>query len=126
MSSFNKVILIGNLTRDPELKSFQSGGSVCNFTLAVNREWKNQQGDKQKEVGFFDCKAFGKTGDLIAQYLEKGRPVLVEGRLTQETWEKDGQKRSAVRVVVERTSFLPGGNRTAETQDDQEQEGILF
>lgn len=106
---FNKVILMGNLTRDPETRQTPSGQSVTNFSLAVNRTWKGQDGSTQEQVSFIDCVAWGKTGEVIAQYLQKGRPVLVEGRLDQRSWEQDGNKRSKVEVIVDTFNFVGGG-----------------
>lgn len=106
---FNKVILMGNLTRDPEVRTTPSGQSVANFSLAVNRTWKGQDGTTQENVSYIDCVAWGKTGEIIAQYVQKGRPLLVSGRLDQRSWEQDGQKRSKVEVVVEDFNFVAGG-----------------
>jgi len=108
---FNKVTLLGNLTRDPELRTTPSGRSVCSFSLAVNRTWNNQQGEKQEDVSFFDCTAWGKAGEIINQYTQKGQALLISGRLNQRTWEQDGQKRSKVDVVVEDFNFISDGNR---------------
>ncbi|MCA9301218.1 single-stranded DNA-binding protein [Candidatus Nomurabacteria bacterium] len=107
---FNKVILMGNLTRDPETRQTPNGQSVTNFALAVNRTWKGQDGSTQEQVSFIDCVAWGKTGEVIAQYIQKGRPILVSGRLDQRSWEQDGQKRSKVEVVVEDFNFVGGGD----------------
>lgn len=107
---FNKVILMGNLTRDPETRQTPNGQSVTNFSLAVNRTWKGQDGSTQEQVSFIDCVAWGKTGEVIAQYMQKGRPILVEGRLDQRSWEQDGQKRSKVEVIVDTFNFVGGGN----------------
>lgn len=108
---FNKVILMGNLTRDPETRSTSGGQSVTNFSLAVSRSWKGADGTKQDQVSYINCVAWAKTGEVIAQYLSKGSPVLVSGRLEQRTWDdKDsGQKRSAVDVIVEDFNFVGGG-----------------
>ena len=106
---FNKVILMGNLTRDPETRQTPSGQSVTNFSLAVSRSWKGQDGNTQEQVSFFDCVAWGKTGEIIAQYIQKGRPILVSGRLDQRSWEQDGNKRSKVEVIVEDFNFVGGG-----------------
>lgn len=108
---FNKVILMGNLTRDPETRSTAGGQSVTNFSLAVSRSWKGADGTKQDQVSYINCVAWAKTGEVIAQYLSKGSPVLVSGRLEQRTWDdKDsGQKRSAVDVIVEDFNFVGGG-----------------
>ncbi|NUQ66720.1 MAG: single-stranded DNA-binding protein [Phycisphaerales bacterium] len=106
--SFNKVILLGNLTRDVELKSTQSGQSVANIGLAVNRRWRTPDGEQREETTFIDCEAWGKTAEMIAQYFSKGRPVLLEGRLRLDTWQdKDsGQNRSKLKVLVENFSFV--------------------
>lgn len=106
---FNKVILMGNLTRDPETRTVPSGQTVTNFGLAVNRTWRGQDGTTQESVSYIDCVAWGKTGEIIAQYMQKGRPILVNGRLDQRSWEQDGQKRSKVEVIVEDFNFVGGG-----------------
>ena len=107
---FNKVILMGNLTRDPETRQTPNGQSVTNFSLAVNRTWRGQDGSTQEQVSFIDCVAWGKTGEVIAQYMQKGRPILVDGRLDQRSWEQDGNKRSKVEVIVENFNFVGGGD----------------
>jgi single-strand DNA-binding protein len=107
---FNKVVLMGNLTRDPETRTTSGGQSVTSFTLAVNRTWRGQDGSVQEAVSFIDCVAWGKPGEVIAQYLSKGRPVLVSGRLDQRSWEQDGQKRSKIEVIVEDFNFVGGGD----------------
>lgn len=114
---FNKVILMGNLTRDPETRTTPSGQSVTNFSLAVNRTWKGQDGNTQESVSYIDCVAWGKTGEIIAQYMQKGRPLLVSGRLDQRSWEQDGQKRSKVEVIVEDFNFVGGGSGGASSAD---------
>ena len=108
---FNRVILMGNLTRDPEVRTTPNGQSVANFSLAVNRTWKGQDGQQQEAVSYIDCVAWGKPGEIIAQYLSKGRPVLVSGRLDQRSWEdkETGAKRSKVEVVVEDFNFVDSG-----------------
>lgn len=106
---FNKVILMGNLTRDPEVRSTPNGQSVANFTLAVNRTWRGADGSNQESVSYIDCVAWGKTGEVIAQYVQKGRALLVSGRLDQRSWEQDGQKRSKIEVIVEDFNFVGGG-----------------
>ncbi len=100
----NKVILVGNLTRDPELKTTNNGKSVCNFTLAVNRRYKNANGDV--EADFPNVVAFGQTGELVSKYLAKGRKCGVVGRLQTRTYEKDGQKRYIAEVVADEVEFL--------------------
>lgn len=107
---FNKVILMGNLTRDPETRSTTSGQSVTSFSLAVSRSWKGQDGTQQEQTSFINCVAWGKPGEIIAQYVKKGRPLLVSGRLDQRSYEdKDGNKRQAVEVVVEDFNFVDSG-----------------
>ncbi len=106
---FNKVILMGNLTRDPETRATPSGQSVTSFGLAVNRTWRGQDGSQQESVSYIDCVVWGKAGEIMAQYLQKGRPVLVSGRLEQRSWEKDGQKHSKIEVIVEDFNFVGGG-----------------
>jgi len=109
MANFNKVILAGNLTRDPQLSTTPSGTNVVEFGLAVNRKWRGQDGQQREDTCFVDCTAFGKTGEIINQYMRKGRPLLVEGRLHYSAWEaKDGTKRNKLRVVVENFQFLGG------------------
>lgn len=105
---FNKVVLLGNLTRDPELRSTPNGQSVCSFSLAINRTWRNASGEQQEAVDFIDCNAWGKAGEIISQYMQKGRALLVSGRLQHRSWEQDGQKRSKVEVVVEDFNFIGG------------------
>jgi single-strand DNA-binding protein len=114
MANFNKVILVGNITRDPELSYTPSQTAVCEFGIAVNRKW-GSGAEAKEEVLFMDCAAFGKTADLIAQYLKKGSGALVEGRLKMEQWEKDGVKKSKIKVIVEAVQFLgaPSGQQRA-------------
>ena len=113
MANFNKVILAGNLTRDPELRYTPKGTAIAKFGLAINRNWTSDDGQKREEVTFVDVDAFGKQAEVIGQYLRKGRPVLVEGRLKLDQWDdkQTGQKRSRLGVVLEAFSFLDGGNR---------------
>jgi len=108
---FNKVILMGNLTRDPESRTTPNGQSVTNFSLAVNRTWKGADGQQNEDVSYIDCVAWGKPGEIIAQYLGKGRAVLVSGRLDQRSWDdkESGQKRSKIEVVVEDFNFVGDG-----------------
>ena len=107
---FNKVTLMGNLTRDPELRTTPNGQSVASFSLAVNRTWRNANGEQQEAVDYIDCNAWGKAGEIISQYMQKGRALLISGRLQQRSWEQDGQKRSKVEVVVEDFNFVGGGD----------------
>ncbi|MCB9919933.1 MAG: single-stranded DNA-binding protein [Planctomycetes bacterium] len=109
MANLNKVFLIGNLTRDPELRATQGGSNVCKFGLAINRRYTTQQG-QQEETTFVDMTAFGRQAEVIQQYCTKGKPLFVEGRLQFSTWEtKDGQKRSKLEVIVENFQFLGAG-----------------
>ena len=112
--SINQVILMGNLTRDPELRTTPSGQSVCSFSLAVNRSWQGSDGQQQDAVDYFDVTAWGKLGELVNQYLAKGRKCLVMGRLSQRSWEQDGQKRNKVEVVASDVTFLDGGGAGAQ------------
>ena len=106
--SFNQVILMGNLTRDPELRQIPSGQSVCSFSLALNRSFKGGDGQWQEATDYIDVVAWGPLGERVAQYLTKGRPVLVNGRLQSRSWEQDGQKRSKVEVNAQDVTFLGG------------------
>lgn len=106
--NLNKVFIIGNLTRDPELRTLPSGGSVASFGVATNRIWKNQQGEQQKDVQFHNVVVFGKQADTVAQYLKKGSSALVEGRLQTRNWEaQDGSKKNRTEIVAERVQFGP-------------------
>jgi len=108
MASFNKVILVGNLTRDPELRYTPKGTAVTKIGLAVNRVWTNEAGEKKEEVTFVDIDMFGRTAENVAQYMRKGSPLLVEGRLRLDQWDdkQTGQKRSKLGVVAESVQFL--------------------
>ncbi len=103
--SINRVILAGNLVRDPETRFLPSGVAVTSFSIAVNRRYKVSN-EVKEEVSFFDISVFGKTGENCAEYLSKGRSVLVEGRLRQRSWETDGVKRSKIEVVADNVQFL--------------------
>ncbi|MFZ1249462.1 MAG: single-stranded DNA-binding protein [Candidatus Saccharimonadales bacterium] len=107
--SFNQVILMGNLTRDPELRQTPNGQNVCSFSLALNRSYKGADGQWQEATDYIDIVAWGPLGERVAQYLSKGRPCLVNGRLQSRSWEQDGQKRSKVEVVAQDVTFLGGG-----------------
>ena len=110
--SFNQVVLMGNLTRDPELRQTPNGQNVCSFSLALNRSYKGADGNWQEATDYIDVVAWGPLGERVAQYLSKGRPCLVNGRLQSRSWESDGQKRSKVEVVAQDVTFLggPGGD----------------
>src|ERR1700690_2889032 len=108
MANFNKVILAGNLTRDPELRYTPKGTAVAKIGLACNRKWRSETGEMKEETTFVDVDCFGKTAETVGQYLKKGRPILIEGRLRYETWEdkQSGQKRSKLGVVMESFQFI--------------------
>lgn len=114
MASFNKVILVGNLTRDPELRYTPKGTAIAKIGVAVNRVWTNEAGEKKEEVTFVDVDVFGRTAENVGQYMRKGRPILIEGRLRLDQWDdkQTGQKKSKLGVVAETVQFLgsaPGG-----------------
>jgi single-strand DNA-binding protein len=114
MASYNKVILIGNLTRDPELRYTPKGTAIAKLGLAVNRTWRTESGETKEEVTFVDVDAFGRQAETIGQYMRKGRPIMVEGRLRLDTWEdrQTNQRRSRLGVVLESFQFLDfGGGR---------------
>jgi single-strand DNA-binding protein len=111
MPNFNKVILAGNLTRDPELRYTPKGVAIAKLGLAINRNWTTETGEKKEETTFVDVDAFGRQAEVIGQYLKKGRPILIEGRLRLDQWDdkQTGQKRSRLGVVLEGFSFLDSG-----------------
>ena len=106
--SFNQVILMGNLTRDPELRQTPNGHSVASFSLALNRSYKGSDGNWQEATDFVDVVAWGPLGERVSQYLGKGRACLVNGRIQSRSWEQDGQKRSKIEVVAQDVTFLGG------------------
>lgn len=109
MASFNKVILVGNLTRDPEVRYIPSGTAVCDISLAVNSQWTDRKTNERKEeVTFVDVTLWGRTAEIAGEYLAKGRPVLIEGRLSLDSWEdkETGQKRSKLKVVADTMQLL--------------------
>jgi single-strand DNA-binding protein len=106
--SFNQVILMGNLTRDPELRQTPTGQNVCSFSLALNRSYKGADGNWQEATDFIDIVAWGPLGERVSQYLTKGRPCLVNGRLQSRSWEQEGVKRSKVEVNAQDVTFLGG------------------
>jgi len=124
MASLNRVILVGNLTRDPELRFTPSGSPVAGFGLAVNRTYTNKQGEKVENVDFFNIVVWAKLAELCTEYLKKGRPVALEGRLQSRSWEtEDGQKRSVVEVVAENVQFLGGGQGRGDQRPGEQSEG---
>lgn len=107
MPNLNRVMLMGNLTRDPEMRYLPSNMAVVSLGLAINRRWKNQQGEQQEETTFVDCEAFGRSAEVINQYLRKGRPLFIEGRLKLDQWQdKEGNNRSRMKVVIESFQFV--------------------
>lgn len=123
MSSLNRVTLIGNLTRNPELKSIASGAQVCELGLALNRQWTDTNGQKQEEVTFVDISFWGKNAENASKYLSKGSPVYVEGRLQLSSWKdsQTGQDRSKLRIVGERIQFLGSPRHGNEETGDSRQ-----
>lgn len=132
MANLNKVMIIGNLTRDPELRVTPKGTAICQFSLAVNRKFKTESGGEQEEVTYVDIEAWGKAGETIAKYCTKGKPLFVEGRLKLDQWEDKAtkEKRSRMKVVCENFQFLGSGRdeqkpaaaapRAAAPQEDME------
>ena len=127
MASYNKVVLMGNLTRDPEVRYTQGGTAVCTLSLAMNHVWYDQQKQKREDVTFVEVDCWGRTAEIAGEFLAKGRPVLIDGRLKQETWEdkQTGQKRSKIKVVCESLQLLGGrdsgrdsGSRDAARSDN--------
>lgn len=117
--NLNKVFLIGRVTKQPELRSMQSGTQVATFSLATNRVWKGQDGQKNEETEFHNCTAFGKTADVISTYVIKGQEVMIEGRIHTSSWQdKSGNKRYSTGIIVESFQFgqKPQGARTPATQ----------
>ena len=110
---FSKAIITGNLTRDPELRTTPNGATVCTFSVAVNRNYKDSAGNTQEAVSFIDCAVWGRGGEIVNQYAKKGTGILVSGRLEQRSWEDkaSGQRRSRVEIVVEDFNFLGGTDR---------------
>lgn len=113
MRGFSKAIITGNLTRDPELRTTPNGATVCSFSVAVNRVYRDASGEQKEDVSFIDCSAWGKLGEMINQYAKKGSGVLVSGRLDQRSWEDKttGQKRSRVEIVAEDFNFTNNSSR---------------
>ena len=108
MASYNRVILMGNLTRDPELRYIPSGTAVVEVGLAVNERRKGPNGDWIEEANFFEVTFWGRTAEIVSEHLKKGSPIFIEGRLKQDRWEKDGQKHSKVKIICDRMQFIGG------------------
>jgi len=119
MASFNRVVLLGNLTRDVELRMIGSGTAVCDLGLAVNDRFKNKVGEWVDEPTFVDVTLWGRTAEIASEYLSKGSQVLIEGRLKLETWEKDGQKRSKLKVIGEKLQLLGQKGQRQTVADDE-------
>jgi single-strand DNA-binding protein len=122
MANVNVVILVGNITRDPDLKYLPSGSPVCELGLAINRKWTSSDGQAKEEVTFVDCTAFAKTAELIAKFFKKGDPIMVEGRLKLDQWQaQDGSNRSKLRVIVDKFHFMKSGNGGQRDDGEQQQ-----
>lgn len=128
----NKVLLYGNLTRDPELRALPSGMNVVNFSIATNRTYTGKDGKKQDQADYHNIVVFGRQADIVNQYLKKGRGVFIEGRIQTRSWEKEGQKQYRTEIVAERVQFGPGrgegggGTRSEAPQDDAAPSGIDY
>src|SRR5207247_8367699 len=128
MASFNKVILLGNLTRDPEVRYTPKGSAVCDLGIAVNRVYTTDSGERREEVTYVDVVLWSRLAEIAGEYLKKGRPVLIEGRLQMDTWDdkQGGQKRSKLRVVAENMQLLggrpPGGAAPAEAGEGEDRQ----
>lgn len=124
MPNYNKVFLMGNLTRDVELRTIPSGQQVAQLGLAISRRYRTKEGDDREETTFVDCEAWGRQAEVISQYMSKGKPIFIEGRLKFDTWEdKEGKKQSKLRVVIDDFQFLGsreggGGGGRARGDDD--------
>jgi single-strand DNA-binding protein len=123
MATLNRVFLMGNLTRDPEVRYLKSGQAVCDLRLAISRRFKTTTGEEREETCFVNVAVWGRQGEACGQYLSKGSPLFVDGRLQYEEWEKDGQKSSRLRVVADRTQFI-GAPKRAEYSDSAEAGGF--
>jgi single-strand DNA-binding protein len=125
MANLNKVFLLGNVTRDPEIRYTPKGSAVCDLGIAVNRNYTTDSGEKREEVTFVDVTLWGRTAEVASEYLKKGRPVFIEGRLQMDTWDdkQTGQKRTRLRVVAENMQLLggrpPGGASDATGESRQ-------
>lgn len=122
MASLNKVLLIGNLTRDPEVRYIPNGKAVCELRMAISRKFKTTDGQSKEDVCYVNVVVWGVQAENCGKYLHKGSPLLVEGRLQYEEWEKDGKKNNRLRVVAERTQFM-GGAKSGEPREDNASEG---
>ena len=123
MANLNKVLLIGNLTRDPEVRYTPKGTAICTLGMAVNRNWTTESGEKKEEVTFVDVDVWGRQAETISQYMSKGRPIFIEGRLKLDSWDdkESGQKRSKLKVVCENFQFLGSPGKGAEFKEGGEE-----
>ena len=121
MSDLNQVVLVGRLTRDPELRYTPQGAAVCDFTVAVNRKYTKKDGEKVEEVAFIDVTSWNRMAEVAAEYLKKGRQVALAGSLVQDRWEDEasGQKRSKIRIQAQSLQFLSGGSKDGETSESE-------
>ena len=131
MASYNMVVLMGNLTKEPELRYIPSGAAVCNFGLAVNRSYTDGNGEKQEDVTFVDIVCWNRLAEVTAEYLHKGSPAFIEGRLQQRSWEtEDGQRRYKHEVVARSVQFLSNGKpdqgKDEDGNGDEEDDGVPF
>ena len=115
----NRIFITGNLTRDPELKYTPQGKAVCSFSVANNREWTGANGEKQKKTSFFNCQAWGKTGETISKFFAKGRKILVMGSMESRDYEKDGQKRTVWEVNVDGFEFMDSRSAPADERGER-------
>lgn len=123
----NRVMICGNLTREPQLSYTPNQTAIVDFGLAINRKWKGKDGSQKEETCFVDCTAFGKTGENINKYVKKGQPLFVEGRLTFDSWTaQDGTKRNKLKVTVDNFQFVPTGEKQENQQRQDESEDIPF
>jgi single-strand DNA-binding protein len=117
MASVNKVILLGNLTRDPEVKSLPNGTKVANFSIATNHVYKDKDGVKQEKVTFHNITAYGKTAETIGKFFSKGKPIYLEGRLDTRSWEKDGVKFYRTEILMDTFQFVSDGSKKSEQKE---------
>lgn len=127
MANFNKVMLMGNLTRDPELRYTPKGTAIARLGIAVNRRWTSEGGEQREETTFVDVDAFGKQAETLGQYMKKGRPIFIEGRLRLDSWEdkQTGQKRSKLGVVLENFQFLGSGQTRSDEGAEAPRERVV-
>jgi len=124
--NYNKVFVLGNLTRDPEIRTTNSGSQVASFGVATNRHWNDKDGQRQSEVEFHNITAWGRLAEIAGQYLKKGQIVFVEGRLKTQTWEdKEGNKKSKVDIIAEGFQMGPGGDRSNQSNEPTEEPPVV-